>query len=123
MTLDANIVIAYLDGEVAVAERLALWKQADYTLILPTVSEAEVPSFDRWTPAEREKTITFLEEHFTSIPFDRRIAHIAATIRRTTKIKFPDAAIAATALFTNTPLVTRNVHDFKRIPELEIVTL
>jgi predicted nucleic acid-binding protein len=37
--------------------------------------------------------------------------------------KFPDAAIAATALSTHTPLITRNQRDFKRIAGLRIVVL
>jgi predicted nucleic acid-binding protein len=32
----------------------------------------------------------------------------------------PDSAIAATALFTETQLITRNVRDFKHIPELAL---
>lgn len=123
MTFGANIIIAYLDGENAVIEKLSVWKGKQRLLILPTVAEAEVLSFSRWTPQERERTMIFLEEYFASVPFDRQIAHIAARIRRDTKIKFPDAAIAATALFTHTPLVTRNVRDFKRITELEVITL
>ena len=61
----------------------------------------------------------FLTENFFSVPFDRPLARIAAAIRHTAKIKFPDAAIAATALYTHTPLVTRNLRDFKNIPDLQ----
>lgn len=50
-------------------------------------------------------------------------SRFAAEIRRTVKMKFPDAAIAATALYTRTPLVTRNQKDFKNVPTLSIVAL
>ncbi|MBI2120108.1 MAG: PIN domain-containing protein, partial [Parcubacteria group bacterium] len=56
-----------------------------------------------------------LMENFVFIPFDRSLTKIAARIRREAKVKFPDAAIAATALFTQTALVTRNVKDFRKI--------
>lgn len=123
MTLDTNIVIAYLSGDQRVIQTLSSWKQQGYLLLLSTVVESEVLSFPQWTTEERHKTILFLEEHFSSVSFDRAAARIAADIRCDTKIKFPDAAIAATALFTHSPLVTRNLRDFKKITELKLITL
>jgi len=123
MTLDTNILIAYLEGNQQVVQTLSFWKERGYPLILPAVVESEVLSFSEWTGEERRRTEFFLETHFSSVAFDRTVARIAAVIRRDTKIKFPDAAIAATALSTNTPLITRNVRDFKRIARLEIITL
>lgn len=123
MTLDANIIIAFLSGESAVIDALTRWRQEGRPLFLSTVVETEVLSFSGWTSAEKEATERFLEENFTSISFDRAVASIAAQIRREQKRKFPDAAIAATALFTHTPLVTRNVKDFKGISGLTIVTI
>jgi predicted nucleic acid-binding protein len=40
---------------------------------------------------------------------------------RQSKIKLPDAIIAATALTENYILVTRNIGDFKHIPGLELL--
>lgn len=85
--------------------------------------ETEVLSFSGWTSKEKQTVEEFLEDNFTSIAFDRSIARIAADIRANTKIKFPDAAIAATAIFTYTPLVTRNQHDFKRIAGISMITI
>lgn len=76
-----------------------------------------------WSTTERRATEGFIEENFTSISLDQAVARIAAEIRRSTKVKFPDAAIAATALFTHTPLVTRNQRDFKHIPGLNVITI
>lgn len=123
MTVDANIIIAYLAGDQAVIELLTELKRDGKPLFIPTIAEAEVLSFSGWSAAERRVTEDFLDEHFTSIPFDRTVARIAAHVRRETKIKFPDAAIAATALATHTPLLTRNYRDFRRVLELKIVTV
>lgn len=122
MTIDANIVIAFLGGDTRVVAELSRWREAGRPLFLSAVVEAEVLSFSQWTAAERKTTEQFLEENFTPIAFDRNLARIAAAIRRETKIKFPDAAIAATALFTHSPLVTRNQRDFRHIPNLKILT-
>ncbi|KKU81223.1 MAG: hypothetical protein UY07_C0023G0007 [Parcubacteria group bacterium GW2011_GWA1_47_8] len=123
MTIDANIIIAYLVGEQEVIETLSQFRRERKILLLPTVVEAEVLSFSLWTKEERLATEFFLEENFTSISFDRSIAKIAAKIRRETKLKFPDAAIAATALFTDTPLITHNLRDFKKVHGLSLLKI
>lgn len=104
-------------------QTLSQWKEEGRPLFLSTVAEAEILCFGRWSTQEQHIAEQFLEENFTSISLDRRIARIAADIRKTTKIKFPDAAIAATALFTHTPLVTRNQKDFKVIVQLPIISI
>jgi predicted nucleic acid-binding protein len=121
MTIDTNIIIAYLSGELQVREILSQWQSMNLQLFLSTVAETEVLSFPKFTQEELQATLKFLEENFISIPFDREVARIAAKLRRDYRLKFPDAAIAATAIFTNTPLVTRNIRDFKRIPDLKII--
>jgi len=42
-------------------------------------------------------------------------------IRKESKIKLPDAIIAATALVHQLPLVSRNTGDFKNVPGLVII--
>ncbi len=123
MTIDTNIVIAYLKGEETIVQTILRWREDRRPFFLSSVAEAEVLAFSGFTEEEFRTTERFLEENFTAVVFDRPLARIAAAVRRDTKIKFPDAAIAATAMATRTPLVTRNVRDFKRITGLQILTL
>lgn len=123
MIVDANIIIAYLGGDEKIIDLLSDVRREGTSLLLPTIVEAEVLSFSDWTSDERRATEQFLEDNFTSIPFDRSVARVAAKIRRETKIKFPDAAIAASALVTRTPLITKNYRDFKKVAGLKIVEL
>lgn len=44
-----------------------------------------------------------------------------AEIRKGSKIKLPDAIIAATALIQNLTLLTRNISDFKNIVGLQVI--
>ncbi|MBU6490919.1 type II toxin-antitoxin system VapC family toxin [Patescibacteria group bacterium] len=123
MTLDTNIIIAYLDGEGEVVRALSDLKSNGVPFFLSSIVEAELLSFSRWTDAERRATQSFLEQNFISIAFDRTVARIAAHVRRSVKsVKLPDAAIAATALYTNIPLVTRNAYDFRGIAGLSIAS-
>jgi len=43
---------------------------------------------------------------------------IAGPLRRQYNIKTADGIVAATALFTGTTLITRNIRDFQKIPNL-----
>ena len=123
MTIDSNIVIAFIKGEGRVVQQLSDWKQVGKSLLLSTIAEAEVLGFPRFGPEERRQTALFLEENFASMPCDRMTAYQAAVLRGTITIRLQDALIAATALVTNTPLVTRNVNDFKKVPGLTIVKI
>jgi hypothetical protein len=54
MTIDSNIVIAYLGGEDRVVGILSTWKQEGIPLFLPTIVESEVLSFAGWTDEEQQ---------------------------------------------------------------------
>jgi len=123
MTIDANIIILLLDGNISIIQRMREWRQSNQPLFLSTVAEAEVLAYPKYNPIQRRDVEVFMDGNFTSIPFDRAVARIAAEIRRDTKIKLPDAAIAATAFYTHTPVVTRNVQDFRRILNLEVIDI
>ena len=43
------------------------------------------------------------------------------TLRQQSRIRLPDALIAAAALYLGFPLVTRNLHDFRAIKGLIIL--
>ena len=123
MTIDSNIVIAYLAGEESIVKQLSLWKEEGRLLFLSTIAEAEVLGFPDFNSEERKRTARFMVEQFVSMACDRAIAYHAGVLRGTINIKLPDALIAATALVTGTPLVTRNVKDFKNVLGLEVVSL
>ena len=123
MTIDTNIIVAYLEGERSVISTISAWREQGKPLFLSAVTETEILSFPDFSPSELRETEQLLEANFTFIAFDRNLSRIAADIRRYRKIKLPDAAIAATALFTHTPLITRNQRDFKQISGLRIITI
>jgi predicted nucleic acid-binding protein len=55
------------------------------------------------------------------IELEQEIKHKTAEIRKTNKIKLPDAIIAATALVNNLTLISRNISDFKGISGLRVI--
>ena len=65
-------------------------------------------------------TAVFLN-FFDEIAIDPDIKFAAIALRRTYRLKLPDAIIAATALHLEVPLITRNVKDFKNISDLKLI--
>lgn len=68
-----------------------------------------------------EREMTAVIELCDVVSVSKEIAARAAVIARTRKNARPiDLIIAATALELGVPLVTKNLKDFKRIPELVV---
>ncbi len=123
MTIDTNILIAYFGGETAVIDKMTEWGETGTNFFVSTVAESEFLAFSEFSETQFQIAQKFLSDNFTILNFDSRLAALAARIRRDKKMKFPDSAVAATALYTNTQLVTRNARDFKNIPDLQIITI
>jgi len=62
-----------------------------------------------------------LIELATILTVSKEVADKAIELRRSKRIKLADAVIASTALVNNITLITRNIRDFKRIRDLQII--
>lgn len=121
MTLDTNILIAYLNGEASVVVGVSDWVRDGRALFISSVSVAEVLAQPGLGPSELDRARRFLRV-FISIPFDDALAEQAAFLRRMYRLGLPDAAIAATALTRGVPLVTRD-RQFRRVREITVVAV
>lgn len=123
-TVDTNILIAYIGGEERIVDQIRGWRENGATLFISSITECELLSYPKLTSEEEIKIEYFLKDHVIAVPFDGIRARHAALIRRTTSpLKLPDAAIAAVALEMNTPLVTRNIRDFKNVLNLQLLKI
>ena len=118
-TLDTNTIIYYLkDDPDAVTALRDIFLQ-DTPLYISAVTEIELFGFPTLSDPEAEQ-IEALLRTVAVIPVDSRIARTAGLIRRTYRVNIADSVIAATALFTGTTLLTRNIRDFRKIPNLSV---
>lgn len=121
MTLDTNIIIAYLNGEQSIVTTLTDWKREGRPLFVSSLTVGEVLSLQNLTPRDIQKIKTFLAALIV-VSFDGPIAERAASLRRLYRLLLPDAGIAATALEYAVPLVTRD-RIFQKVKELTVISI
>ena len=118
-TLDTNAVIYYLKNDNKAVSVLEDVFAKDVSLYISAITELELFGFSSLT-ADEAHHIEEVLQTLSVISVDSRIARIAGMLRRAYNIKTADSAVAATALFTRTALLTRNIKDFKKIESLSL---
>ncbi len=113
-TLDTNTIIYYLKNDPHVVDIFNDIFHQDDPVYISCITELELFSFSGLTTEEVEQ-INKLLQTLHIIPVDSQLARLAGFLRSTHKIKTPDSIIAATAIFTGTKLLTRNIEDFKKL--------
>lgn len=105
--IDSDILIDYLQGEERSKVEMAHYDDLRYSVI----SWMEIMCGAR-TPEELEAAEALLRS-MTQVDLDMNIARKAVHLRKSLKLKLPDAVILATADEEGCILVTRNTKDFR----------
>jgi predicted nucleic acid-binding protein len=122
-TFDTNPIIYYIDDEPAAVAMLDDLFMQEVPLYTSTITELELFSYPALTEAEEVRIEAFLRR-VRIIPVFSNIARIAGDLRRLyPRLKGFDSAVAATALFANSTLVTRNIRDFEQIEGLSLLAI
>ena len=119
-TLDTNASIYYIRDDPKAAPFLqSILDNPDLLVYVSTITEVELFGYPDLSD-EEANTINTILQSVSLIPLESQIARAAGYIRRAYGIKIPDSVVAATALFTGSTLLTRNVRDFKKISQLSL---
>ncbi|MCA9941596.1 MAG: type II toxin-antitoxin system VapC family toxin [Anaerolineales bacterium] len=102
---DTNIVIDALNGVEAADVEYGRYER----VLISRITWMEVLVGAQGNDADLRD---FLESYFEVMSLDLIVAEAAIQIRRTQRIRLPDAIIWATARTNNAILVTRNTRDF-----------
>jgi predicted nucleic acid-binding protein len=102
---DTNILIDFLRGLPQPKAELALYEKPAISL----VSWIEVLA---GTVPETEGASRAFLQSFTLLEIDAKVAERAVILRKTRRIKLPDAIVWATAQVNQCLLVSRNTRDF-----------
>lgn len=119
---DTNTVIEFLSG--AFSKEKSAWLQQlidDNRNNLSVINQIELLGFNA-EPEELKIIEDFLAENKV-LPLSTDVVKKTVELRRSFRIKLPDAIIAATASVHNLVLLTRNTADFKSIPGIAVLNL
>jgi len=105
--LDTNILIYLSKDELKLS---SVAKQND-NLSISVITFMEALGYN-FESAQEEDLMKGLCKNLSVLHLTSEIVDIVIELRKTCKIKLPDAIIAATAIQGNFTLVTRNVNDF-----------
>ena len=113
-TFDTNILIDYLIGHDEAKIEIEQYNNPQISII--TKMEVLVGS-----TKNNEEIIRDFLDNFNVVLLNEEIAEIAIEIRKENKIKLPDAIIWASAKYTNSLLITRNIKDFAiQAPDIKV---
>ncbi len=118
-TLDTNAIIYGFKRDPGAVNAIREIFAKSVPVYISTISELELFAYPDLSATETELIEEVLKTS-SIIPVDSRIARIAGSLRRKYRIKSLDAAIAATALMTGSILLTRNIKDFRKVPNLQL---
>lgn len=114
--VDTNIFIDHLRGY---APATAFFESLnENNIIFSAISEAEIIVGKQCSEKKKKEEILQFLKKWQKIDVNNPIAIKAGDLAREYGIEFADAFIAATALINKAELLTRNVIDFKNVPDL-----
>lgn len=116
--LDTNVWIDAMSGDAAAGQAL-LTAMADEWCGFSSMTRLEVLSHSGLSASDVVIWCELLAKA-VEVPMSAAVVEEAARLRRTVRMKAPDAIIAATALPESATLVTRNTSDFVRVSGLRV---
>ena len=117
--IDSNIVIDYLMGKLPQDGKNFMDGVINDVPLVSIITKIEVLGFNSPIPV-----FQMLSEFFDDsivLGLTDEIADQAIELRKNSKIKLPDAIIAASAIANNFDLLSRNVDDFKNVSGLKVI--
>ena len=119
--LDSNILIDALAGlPHGVRVLREARRRPEVSVIYSAITRIEVLGFPDLTEQE-EVAMRGLLNEFEEIPIGSAVVERTIQIRKSVRIKIPDALIAASADTAQAVVVTRNTSDFERVPGLTVL--
>lgn len=118
--IDTSILIYHLAGVLTDQAEATLAGALESGSYISIITRIELLGWRKHSPDSLKAAETLLRS-ISEIPLHEEIIRLCINFRQNYPIKLPDAIIAATARHAKVPLMTRNMTDFERVPELKMV--
>jgi hypothetical protein len=116
---DSNILIYHLNDVLPPSALASVAAWISEGAMISVMTRTEVLGYPQTD--DQFQRATHLLTYFDEISLHEPIVQRTMTLRQQSRIRLPDALIAAAALYLGFPLVTRNLHDFRAIKGLIIL--
>jgi predicted nucleic acid-binding protein len=116
IVVDTSLIINLFNGVEGIKSLIT-----DRNLFVFIISEIELLSFPNLSSNDKQLLKDFLSECYI-VDIEPSIKELAIEIRSKTKLKLPDAIIAAVAIHYDMPLLTMD-RGFKRVDNLDAIIL
>ncbi len=117
--IDSNAIIDYLMGKLPGSGMAFMDAVINDIPNVSVITQIEVLGFNSSDNAE--KLLSDFFDDAIILGLSEMVVEKTIELRKSHKIKLPDAIIAATALVHSMELVTRNIADFDKLPGLECI--
>jgi predicted nucleic acid-binding protein len=118
--IDSNIIIGYLTKQLPQKGLEFVRNAINDSFLISVIVKIEVLGFKN-DDNELDKLLIDFISNAIIISIDDEIVNATIDLKKSRRIKLPDAIIATTALVSNYTLLTRNTTDFKNIPGLNLI--
>jgi len=112
--VDTNILLYFLNGDPEVIAMIS-----DKDLVISFITELELQAFPKLSDDSQE-IIKGLLKSCTIVDITPEIKDLTIEFRKKSKLKLPDAIVAATAFYFKLPLLTAD-KQFRTVDELEVI--
>lgn len=116
--IDTNVVSDYFAGALSQVGLAFLDTVMDAVPNLSIITQIELLCWNTDAHTEQQVKDFIADSNVFNITYE--VIQYCVSIRKSKRIKTPDAIIAATALSHNLTLITRNTKDFKNISKLKL---
>jgi predicted nucleic acid-binding protein len=116
---DTNILIYHLNDCLGEEAEQLLEKSFESGAYISVITRIEVLGWTEHT-IESLTSAKDLLNRLHEQPLNDEFVRLCIQLRQTIVLKVPEAIIAATALYLDKPLMTRNIKDFQKVPGLKL---
>jgi predicted nucleic acid-binding protein len=114
--IDTNILIEYSSNNLPNKAQKFVSEIIDEDFNISVINKIEILSHN-----SAGKQIEDFIDLSKIIPLTDNVINMTIELRKSNKSKLPDAVIAATAIVNDFILLTRNIKDFEKISELNVI--
>jgi predicted nucleic acid-binding protein len=120
--IDTNVVIYYFGSVLSSDSEKFIDEVLGNTAYLSVINRIELLCSKDLTVQESQ-TLEYFIQNCSVLDLDEEIIIETIKIRKEFSLRLPDAIIAATCIVNRLNLITNNVRDFVRIPDLKIISV